>query len=252
MNWLNLELTTLRSEEYLGSDPVQRATWLNLLAYCADQENGGRIAGAEEWGSRRWLQIVGVTKEEVETVSALWRWKEGVLHVWKYPRAKEAEVRAKRVAGRRGGRPPKTKGEKPDGIGKQKPSGLTELKGSRNGIGKEGNRKGIGREVEKKNTSSCPEPQNDSGPDFEKIFLTFSCTGTPREYHLLKSKLAEYREVYDTLDVEREVKKAHQWLVDNPTHRKTARGMPRFLCNWMSRSADRGGSRSEGRTVKFK
>lgn len=141
MNWLNLELTILRSEEYLGSDPVQRATWLNLLAYCADQENGGKITDAAEWGSRRWLQIVGVTKEEVETVSSLWAWKEGVLHVWKYPRAKEAEVRAKRVAGRKGGRPPKTKGEKPDGTRKTKPSGLTELKGSRNGIGI-----GIGKE----------------------------------------------------------------------------------------------------------
>ena len=43
MNWLNLELKTLRSTEYLGADPIQRATWINLLSFCADHENGGVI-----------------------------------------------------------------------------------------------------------------------------------------------------------------------------------------------------------------
>ena len=52
MNWLNINLATLRSPAYLGSTPVERATWLQLLAYCADQENGGCIAGAAAWKDR--------------------------------------------------------------------------------------------------------------------------------------------------------------------------------------------------------
>jgi len=138
MNWLNLELATLRSEEYLGSDPIQRATWLNLLAYCADQENGGVIAGCTEWGSRRWLQLLGVTKEEVMTESSLWSFCGKSIHVWKYPKVKEIEVKKNRENGRRGGRPPKTKDNKPDGSVEKKPSGSESLKRKgKEGKGKE-------------------------------------------------------------------------------------------------------------------
>ncbi len=88
--------------------------------------------------------------------------------------------------------------------------------------------------------SICPEPKSVSSPAEEKKFLTFSCTGESKEFHLLKPKVEEYRKTYDTLDVEQELKKARQWLSDNPGRRKTARGMTRFLGNWLSRAADRG------------
>ena len=41
MNWINIQTTILDSEEFVGSDPVARATWLCLFRYCAGQENGG-------------------------------------------------------------------------------------------------------------------------------------------------------------------------------------------------------------------
>jgi len=63
MNWLNIELKTLRSIEFLGSDPIQRATWLCLMAYCADQENGGRIKDVSKWMVDRWRGF-GVIKRE--------------------------------------------------------------------------------------------------------------------------------------------------------------------------------------------
>ena len=141
MRWLNLELTTLRSEEYLGADPVQRATWLNLLAYCADQENGGVVKDCKSWGGRRWLQLVGVTSDEVLLDCDLCEWKNDSLHVWKYPKAKEIEVRQKREHGKKGGRPPKTKGDKPDGSPDGKPDGSILQKRNWNRKGK-GNRKG--------------------------------------------------------------------------------------------------------------
>ena len=140
MNWLNIELPTLRAEEYLGSDPTQRATWLNLLAYCADQENGGVIKDCREWGSRRWLQLLGVTKEEVSSETKLWSWTGNSLRVWRYPKAKELEVKQKRENGRKGGRPPKTEDNKPDGSCSDKPDGSEVLKRK----GKEGK----GKEVE--------------------------------------------------------------------------------------------------------
>lgn len=103
MHWLNLELKTLHSPEYIGSDPIQRATWLALLGYCAEQENGGVIRDCVTWKDRQWQQTCGVTQAEVSSVSALWTPESGSIRVLFYPTAKEIEIKAKREGGRKGG-----------------------------------------------------------------------------------------------------------------------------------------------------
>jgi hypothetical protein len=103
MIWLNLKTTTLRSPEYAGSEPIQRATWLNLLAYCCEQENGGKIEGCGGWKDRQWQQTLGVTLAEVREECALWHWEDDALCVAFYPTFKEDEVQARREAGKRGG-----------------------------------------------------------------------------------------------------------------------------------------------------
>jgi len=122
MNWLNIHTDTLRSEEYLGADPVERATWLSLLGWCATQENGGLIKDAREWKDRKWQQVCGITKSEVETASELYEFMNRDLLVRYYPGESEAAVIAKRLAGKKGGRPRKalkTEGGKPYGLEKE-------------------------------------------------------------------------------------------------------------------------------------
>ena len=112
MNWLNIHTDTLRSEEYLGAEPVERATWLNLMAWCVSQENGGVIEGASMWGERKWMQVCGITKAEATLVSKLFKiGSDGNMVVSLYPSEKEEEVKAKREVarenGKKGGRRPK-------------------------------------------------------------------------------------------------------------------------------------------------
>lgn len=104
MNWLNIEVATIRRPEYVGADPCHRATWWNLLAYCAEQENGGIIENCGEWKCRRWQQTCGVTKDEVQSECDLWDANDGNVTVWGYPADKETEVKAKRKGGSNGGR----------------------------------------------------------------------------------------------------------------------------------------------------
>jgi hypothetical protein len=126
MNWLNLSIQTLDSENFLGSDPTQRATWLCLLRYCIGQENGGTITACAGWADRKWQQLVRVTRDEVQSACDLWQWDGETLVVWGYPIEKEGEVQqlrelgklrtpAKQAAaqsnGKLGGRPPKTQRE---------------------------------------------------------------------------------------------------------------------------------------------
>jgi hypothetical protein len=100
MEWLNLKTSALHSAEYIGADPHARATWLNVILWCVQQENGGRIGGAMQWKDRQWQQICGVTLREVLNADPLIRQDGEDMLVWNYPIEKESEVRAKREAGR--------------------------------------------------------------------------------------------------------------------------------------------------------
>jgi hypothetical protein len=99
MEWINIHSATLNSPEFLGSEPIDRATWLMLLHFCCTQENGGRIQGCQDWGDRRWQQICRVTHREVGRSCELWNWDGKDLVVSFYPEKKEREVQAKRLAG---------------------------------------------------------------------------------------------------------------------------------------------------------
>lgn len=95
MEWLNLHASVLNSEALLSSEPLDRATWLFLLAYCAAQENGGTIREAGAWKDRKWQQLARVTLDEVKRESPLWKWEGEHLRVMFYPL--EHEKRTKRL-----------------------------------------------------------------------------------------------------------------------------------------------------------
>lgn len=110
MEWINLHLSTLRSEVFIGAEPVERATWLCLLGYCCGQENSGRIEACRDWKDRRWQQVAGVTRAEVMRESGLWKWESDSLVIAFYPLEQETNLRRRRATartnGRSGGRPP--------------------------------------------------------------------------------------------------------------------------------------------------
>lgn len=161
MIYLNLKTSTLRAPEYIGSEPTGRATWLNLLCYCCEQENGGRIEGCAGWKDRQWQQTCGVTLAEVREDCLLWEWRGDDLAVAFYPADKQAEVQAKREAGRRGGkRSGKARREavreaQLEAVGEAELEAVLEADLQRKG--KEGNGIGIGKEGgEREKVESTP------------------------------------------------------------------------------------------------
>ena len=112
MEYLNVTIAFTRSPEYIGSEPVDRATWLNLAAYCATMENGGVIAGCQGWKDRRCQQTLGITRKEMLSECELWSWQGEDLRVHFYPIEQEAIVIRKRGTarnnGKLGGRPKTT------------------------------------------------------------------------------------------------------------------------------------------------
>src|ERR1700761_1821834 len=103
MNWLNLPVSMARHPAFIGCEPVARATWLSVLLYCVEQENGGVLKGARAWKDRQWQQACGVTLAEAENAAPLLEWKGENLVVALYPKEKEREVKICRQAGKEGG-----------------------------------------------------------------------------------------------------------------------------------------------------
>ena len=75
-------------------------------------------------------------------------------------------------------------------------------------------------------------------PPAEPPLMTFPTDGPVKEWGLTASKMREWQGTYSGINVEYECKKARQWCIDNPGKRKTERGMPAFLTNWLSRATN--------------
>jgi hypothetical protein len=73
---------------------------------------------------------------------------------------------------------------------------------------------------------------------------------TPREWTLLRTKLEEWIEAFPALNVEAEMTAARQWCRDNPTNRKTAGGMTRFLSGWLRTAQNNPARRAGGEGLK--
>ena len=105
MRYAFIKCEDLSSSAFRGAEPVDRATWLCLLAWCYEHENGGRIAGAKSWGDRRWQQTVAVMLKEVQRdAPGLWSWDGDDLVVGLYDHAYADQVRIDSRQGTAGGR----------------------------------------------------------------------------------------------------------------------------------------------------
>ena len=108
MNWINLKISVMNSEQPKGATSAELGTWLRLACYCAQQENGGTIKGARNWNTRQWMGIIGVTEEEINACTPLWIWQATDLTIWNYPADHQERVeRLRDIGGRRSKGKPK-------------------------------------------------------------------------------------------------------------------------------------------------
>jgi len=88
--------------EYIATNATGRGVWLNLLLWCAEQENAGVIQGAASWSSEAW-GMLGVVKESLPFAGRLLLVTAQDVHVWGYPVEQEDYLRRARALGRQGG-----------------------------------------------------------------------------------------------------------------------------------------------------
>lgn len=72
--------------------------------------------------------------------------------------------------------------------------------------------------------------------------LVFECSGKEPTWELHQAQIDDWRKLYSGLDVLAECKKAWAWHKAKSGNKKTARGMPAFLVNWLNRATNSGGN----------
>lgn len=79
-----------------------------------------------------------------------------------------------------------------------------------------------------------------AAPERSDVVYTFPCEGKIKEFKVTVAMISEYQSLYSQMDVDFEIRRMLTWLKANPTKKKTARGMPRFIDAWLSRAQNNG------------
>jgi hypothetical protein len=133
---------------------------------------------------------------------------------------------------------------------KEQPSVIPSRDGSRPGKGrvKTRTRKGHDRSGAGVVIGAGEEGSTTLAPSFAEAanstptVLTFPTNGEPRMWHLTPEQVRIWTDLFPGIEVEAECRKALAWILAN--RKKTAKGMPRFLNGWLSKSNDRGSVRA--------
>ena len=104
MRYFPVECAVITGTDFSCATFEQQGQWLNLLTYCASQENGGRIEGAAVMPEVFFQRALNMRKEELESECPLWIWDEQDLVVKFYPLENQEKCQTLREHGRKGGR----------------------------------------------------------------------------------------------------------------------------------------------------
>lgn len=85
-----------------------------------------------------------------------------------------------------------------------------------------------------------PEPQPTAAP------VVFPTVGAVTTWSLTPEQFSQVQACFPHVDLLTELAKAKLWLEMNPTKRKTAKGMGRFLLAWVGRAVDKGTAAQNG------
>ena len=87
---------------------------------------------------------------------------------------------------------------------------------------------------------SCSVPAKADPKPTSPVLYEVPCSGAgPKSWPLTQAKLDEWAAAFPGVEVKSELRKACQWLRDNPAKTKTHRGMPAFFGRWLGNAQDR-------------
>jgi len=91
----------------------------------------------------------------------------------------------------------------------------------------------------------CAEPLQVSPPEPEEPPVISFILNDKSRYPIRQAQVDEWSGLYPAVDIMQELRKMAGWLDANPSKRKTARGIMRFVNGWLAREQDKGGNKKQ-------
>jgi len=88
--------------------------------------------------------------------------------------------------------------------------------------------------IREDNTDSIELSQNENSKPIE-VVATFQTNGRIKCWELTKTFYDEMKECYPAVDLDLQIRAMKGWVIANPTKRKTANGMPKFINAWLNK-----------------
>ena len=85
-----------------------------------------------------------------------------------------------------------------------------------------------------KESVASPEPSTDASRPESEVFLLFPTNKKGQGVQIYESDVERWQMLYQTVDVEAEVRKCLAWNEANPKRRKTAGGLHKHINGWLS------------------
>lgn len=224
MRFAAVPAAILREDPCLSATPADLGAWLRLLVYASEIER--EVIPLHSDNERGWMVACGVTGAEVAGVvlAHLGKWCPGGLWIHGYDHEGQAKVEGCRRAAKKGGQASAQARAQADASPSAQPlsSPLLSLPFP----------SGSGSCAEPDKPATAPTAKEPAGVG------PFPVIGAP-DFWIPPAKVAEWVSTFTGIVVIRELRLARQWLLDNPTRRKTPRGMTRFLFAWLAREQNR-------------
>lgn len=90
----------------------------------------------------------------------------------------------------------------------------------------------------KENKNNCTEP-----PKAPSVLAIPLVDGT--DFEIFQDDIDEWKDAFPNVDICQQLKAIKLWCKDNPTRRKTRKGVRRFITGWLDKEQNRGGARSQ-------
>ena len=90
--------------------------------------------------------------------------------------------------------------------------------------------------------STCAEPASPPAAQ-SPVFIRLPLASYGKDgavASVTEAQIETWEKSYPGVDVRQQLRNMEQWLVHNPTRRKTPRGIGRFITGWLSKAQDRG------------
>jgi len=103
-----------------------------------------------------------------------------------------------------------------------------------------------GRAPRARRPRPAPEGPHEADPTDTETEIVAEVPSTQGPVRVRRALVEALRATAPGVDVDLEVRRAAEWSAGNPTRRKTASGVRRFLSGWMARQQNRGGGGGPG------